>query len=75
MTKQNEQNKNEVSPTVRAPEAARMLNCNPRTVMRMCDKGVLVACKVGNQWRINRAALLEYVTKGTNQEKGAEQVA
>lgn len=76
MTSGNEETMTAALPIIRPNEAALLLDCHPRTIMRMCERGELVACKAGNQWRINRAALMDYMTKGTNQEgKAAAQVA
>lgn len=41
-------------------QAASILGCSTRTVARMCDGGRLKHCRVGNMYRINRDALLEY---------------
>ena len=45
---------------VTPPEAAQLLRVNERTVVRLCGDGDIKAVKVRKQWRINRAALLEY---------------
>ena len=41
-------------------QAARVLNCHPRTVTRMCEQGKLKAVRVMSLWRINRDALLSF---------------
>lgn len=53
-------------PVARPTEAAQLLDCSPRTVMRMCERGELAACKVGSQWRINRDSLMEYIGGGAH---------
>lgn len=42
-------------------QAASILSVSPRTVSRMCERGDLRAVKVMSVWRINRAALMQYV--------------
>lgn len=49
------------APVAKVNEAAALLGCSPRTIARMCERGDLVACKAGNQWRINRKALNAYI--------------
>ena len=39
-------------------QAAKVLNVNPRTVTRLCERGKLKAVRVASRWRINRDALL-----------------
>lgn len=43
-----------------AKQAARILNCSPRSIARMCEAGKLRAVKVVSMWRVNRDALMEY---------------
>ncbi len=50
---------------VTAKQAAAVLSCNERTVTRMCERGQLKAVKVMSMWRINRAALLDYIGAST----------
>lgn len=38
-------------------QAAQVLNCSGRHVMRLCERGELKAVKLGRLWRINRDAL------------------
>jgi excisionase family DNA binding protein len=40
--------------------AAAILDTTGFTVRRLCRSGELKAVKVGQQWRVNRAALMAY---------------
>lgn len=42
-------------------QAANLLGCSPRTIARMCERGMLKACRAGNRWRVNRNALMTYI--------------
>lgn len=42
-------------------QAATLLGCGERSVCRMCERGQIKAAKVMKMWRINKAALLEYI--------------
>lgn len=42
-------------------QAATLLDCGERSVCRMCERGQIKAAKVMTVWRINKAALLEYI--------------
>lgn len=42
-------------------QAATLLDCSERSVCRACDRGQIKAAKVMKMWRINKAALLEYI--------------
>lgn len=46
---------------VTTEQAARVLGCCSRTVQRMCERGELKAVRVRSMWRINRAALMDFV--------------
>lgn len=61
MTSETKQNQLSAVPVMKINDTAYLLGCAPRTVARMCERGELVACKAGNQWRINRKALMEYM--------------
>ena len=41
-------------------QASDILQCHPRTITRMCERGDLPACRVGNRWKVNRDKLMEY---------------
>ena len=41
-------------------QAAEILNCDPRTITRMCNTKKLKAVKVMSMWRINKAELLKF---------------
>ena len=47
-------------PIIGAEEAARVIGCCPRTIMRLCENGTLGHCRAGNRYRINRDALFAY---------------
>lgn len=47
-------------PLLSVEQGAEFLGANPRTVQRMCERGVLVACRAGNRWRLNRDFLLRF---------------
>lgn len=47
-------------PIISAEQAARVLGCSPRTIMRACEAGTLKACRAGNRWRVNRDSLFKY---------------
>ena len=40
-------------------EAARIANVSVRHMYYQCNKGEVVAAKIGNVWRVNRDKLLE----------------
>lgn len=42
-------------------QAATLLGCSERSVCRACERGMIKAIKVMTAWRINKAALLEYI--------------
>ena len=42
-------------------QTATLLGCGERSVCRMCERGQIKAIKVMTAWRINKAALLEYI--------------
>lgn len=42
-------------------QAATLLDCSERSVCRACERGMIKAAKVMSMWRINKAALLEYI--------------
>lgn len=42
-------------------QAATLLECSERSVCRACERGQIKAVKVMTAWRINKAALLEYI--------------
>ena len=44
-----------------AKEAANITGISSRTITRMCDKGMLPAVKLGNQWRINREKFMQII--------------
>ena len=47
------------------PEVCELLKLSERTVYQLCRDGELGgAAKVGNQWRVNRAELLEWMKAG-----------
>lgn len=50
----------ELPPIISAEQAARVLGCSARTVMRACEAGKLKACRAGNRWRVNRDSLFAY---------------
>ena len=50
-----------------AKEAAEILQCSVRTVMRMCERGDLKCCKAGSGWRINRNAFMKYASLNDEQ--------
>ena len=43
-------------------EAAKLLNVTERTIYRWIDQGVLPVCRVNEQYRFNRAELLQWAT-------------
>lgn len=45
-------------------EVADTLRIHQRTAYRLITDGVLRAIKIGNQWRVPEAALLEYIESG-----------
>lgn len=47
-------------PILTAEQAAHVLGCSSRTIMRACEAGTLRACRAGNRWRVNRDCLFEY---------------
>ena len=42
-------------------QAATLLDCSERSVCQACERGMIKAAKVMSMWRINKAALLEYI--------------
>lgn len=63
MSQTNSYNDSELSalpPIISAEEAARVIGCSARTIMRLCDSGTLKHCRAGNRYRINRDALFAY---------------
>lgn len=42
-------------------EAAALADCSTRTITRLCEQGVLDACKLGRVWRINREAFMRRI--------------
>lgn len=67
-----ERNQLTASPVMKIAEVAQALNCSPRTISRMCERGELVACKVGNQWRVSRHALEEHINGGCIDEEQSQ---
>ena len=53
-------NATSMPPLFSVEQGAEFLGANPRTVQRMCEKGILVACRAGNRWRLNRDFLLRF---------------
>lgn len=53
-------NSNALESILTADEAAEFLHCSARTVHRLCDRGALRFCRVGNRYRITRESLLRY---------------
>ena len=50
-------------------EVAKYLRVVPLTVYRMIHRGDLTAIKVGNEWRIRRQDLEDYLKRSTSQPK------
>ena len=44
--------------------AARLLDCDPKTVRRLIDRGLLERIKVGTRVRITKMALIDFVSRG-----------
>lgn len=47
-------------PIISIEQAACVLGCSGRTVIRMCEDGKLRHCRAGNRYRVNRDALFAY---------------
>lgn len=62
------------------PEIAYTLRIHPRTAYRLIHDGKLRAVKVGSQWRVPEASLLEFIDKAgkparrKKKEKGPKQL-
>lgn len=52
------------SPLIDVKTAAGILGVCTRTVVRMCERGEIKAVRVRSLWRINRAALMEFIGEG-----------
>lgn len=48
-----------LGPLIKTSDAAELLNLSTRKITDMCKKGEIKAIKIGADWRINTAALLE----------------
>lgn len=54
---------------VTTTQAAQYLDCHPKTVRQLCQRGEIRAIKLGSEWRIPTEALDEFVhanQKGDN---------
>lgn len=49
-----------------AKEAGKLLKVHARTVVRLAEKGLLPAFRVGDLWRFRRADVEEFVKKQLN---------
>lgn len=58
-------------PIIRIEQAACVLGCSGRTVIRMCEDGKLRHCRAGNRYRINRDYLLAYAGLDVKQDDAA----
>jgi excisionase family DNA binding protein len=47
-----------------ADEIAQILRCDPRTVRRACESGAIPAIRLGTEWRIPVAWLVEQARAG-----------
>lgn len=55
-----QESKKELPLMLNCEQTASMLNCHARTIARMCERGDLLAVKVGSHWRVNRDALYKF---------------
>ncbi len=46
-----------------AKEVARILRVNPRTIVRLAERGELPAFRVGDLWRFRRIDVEEYINR------------
>ncbi len=46
-------------PLIKSKTAASLIDCSTRKLRDMCAKGEVKAVRVGSDWRVNTAALLE----------------
>ncbi|MES9997322.1 helix-turn-helix domain-containing protein [Desulfovibrio aminophilus] len=53
-------------------EVAEALRVHARTAYRLVTEGSIRAVKIGSQWRVSEAALLEFIEKGTPIERPAK---
>ncbi len=60
------QHTNPVPTFIDKTEAAERLKLSTFTIIRMCKRGELRACKVGQQWRIDADSLHELTEEGGN---------
>lgn len=54
----------ELEPALTTRQAAALLNVNPKTVLRLIQRGQLPARKVGRVWRISPRALDAWLSTG-----------
>lgn len=54
---------------VTVAEAAKFLECHPKTVRTLCREGTIHAIKLGTEWRIPVEALEEMLAKGSKTSK------
>lgn len=50
-------------------QVAEHLNVNPRTVLRLIERGDLKAIKVSSRWRVDPDDLRDYMERQATQEK------
>lgn len=60
------------SEVLEAKEVAQLLRVSPRTVVRLAERGEIVAFKVGDLWRFHRSDVDAYIEaqKQKQQRKG-----
>ena len=51
------------------PELAKLLKVDPETIRRYLQRGILQGYKVGKDWRIEEAAVKEYLEKVSNRKE------
>lgn len=59
----------ELEPALTTRQAAALLNVNPKTVLRLIQRGQLPARKVGRVWRISPRALDAWLSTGQTEAR------
>ncbi len=59
----------DLTPALTTKEAAELLNVNPKTVLRLIQRGQLPARKVGRVWRLSPRALEAWLAEGQAKAK------
>ncbi len=59
----------ELEPALTTKQAAELLNVNPKTVLRLIQRGQLPARKVGRVWRLSRHVLDEWLSAPHSEAK------